>query len=499
MIFRWEADPPSDLYRQSSFRIDFPEPLDLSRVPERAWWTIALACLHPHWVFLKPCEVRLPVRLGPGEAETWLRLMDAQAATLEAYRRARPCGEGPGTAETSSSFRGGSDTERTVGILEGSASPAPWSPVPDSGRCAAAFSGGKDSLLQAALLSELTERPVLVCTTSPMPPLGDHSTARRRRVLSEISTRRDVELVEVRSDFRGCWDNGFSQRLGYTSSVNELTDTFLYFGSLLATGLALGASRLFLASEAEVQQNAEHDGWVIQHPHCMYSGVTQRALQALLAPAGVHYGSLTLPLWSAQVQGLLWKRYPDICDLQYSCWRVQDGESACGRCSQCLRISLCALAAGEDPGRMGMDLARVLWSMRHWTPTPLSEGGRQGLRAKVVGRSLQLQVVRHIQATPLGRVFNTLRKRPRWFLDPKVPAALCGYSFLRRRHRAFSAGEEPGYRAGFLRLIDPLLRERVAAVYAAHLKAEDDASHAAVLSRADSLARWIAEPIGGLG
>src|SRR5262249_25929701 len=218
------------------------------------------------------------------------------------------------------------------------------------------FSSGKDSLLQAALLCELTERPLLVTTTSPLPPLADHETERRRTVLATIQERRNVQLVEVHSDFRSIWDNGFAGH----PAVNELTDTFLYMSSLLVAGTALGNTRLFLASEAEVQANAVRDGRIVQHQHFMYSAATQRALGQLLAPYGIRFGSLTWPLYSIQVQQLLWARYSDLCDLQYSCWRVGPDEATCSQCEQCFRITMTALASGHNPERMGIDLRKVL-------------------------------------------------------------------------------------------------------------------------------------------
>src|SRR6202011_5214788 len=87
-------------------------------------------------------------------------------------------------------------------------------------RCAAAFSGGKDSLLQAALLCEITERPLLGATTSRMPPLHDHQTARRRQVLADLPARREVTLLEVESDFRASWQNDFPPTEGFPVSVN---------------------------------------------------------------------------------------------------------------------------------------------------------------------------------------------------------------------------------------------------------------------------------------
>src|SRR5207247_1412980 len=84
--FRWAVEPPSLLYRASRFTLRFPKELEISRIPESLWWTIALMCLHSHWPLLRPCRVSLPVRLGPGEVELWSRLLDAQVATLETYR-----------------------------------------------------------------------------------------------------------------------------------------------------------------------------------------------------------------------------------------------------------------------------------------------------------------------------------------------------------------------------------------------------------------------------
>ena len=50
----------------------------------------------------------------------------------------------------------------------------------------------------------------------------------------------------------------------------------------------------------------------------------------------------------------------------------------------------------------------------------------------------------------------------------------------------------PGYRAGFVRQVDALVRARVAAIFAAHFGAEAAAEHAGVLARSEALARWVA-------
>jgi hypothetical protein len=476
VTFRWTVDPPTPLYQRPAFTLRFPASVDLGRVPEHIWWVVALACLHPHWALLRPCRIELPVAIGASEAETWLRLTDAAVATLE-------------------SLRGTTHLGREIEIVEGGTRLVPVR-VADGERCATAFSGGKDSLVQAGLLAELTAKPLLVTTTSPLPKMHDHLTPRRRHVLAEIVRRRDVAHVEVESDFRACWANGYPYDLGYKVTVNELTDTLLYFGTTLATAVALGVSHLFLASETEVQQNGEWAGRVVQHPHFMYSTVTQRVLQALLKSAGVRYGSLTSPLHSYQVQGLLWTRYKDLRDLQYSCWQVGPGQSACSACQQCLRLALCALALGDTPRLMGVDLTRLLWAQRGWHPPCLEDETEAPLPGRLVEISLESQTCRFLQATPLSRVARVLAAEGAARLaHPRAWLALLSYARLRRR--AAGVGPAPGFREGFLPLIDPLLRDRIASIFREHYPAEPHVAYAAMLERSHRLVSWITEPLGG--
>ena len=482
VTFRWRVTPATPLYRTSEFTLQFPDGLDLSPVPDALWWTVALSCLHPHWALLRPCRIDLPIALAPSEVEVWQRLLDAAVFTLE-------------------SLRGTTRVERDIEIVADGPR-LDWTTALEPGRCATAFSGGKDSLVQTALLTELTPRPVLVTTTSPMLPFHDHLTARRRHVLREILARRDVTLVEVKSDYRATWTNEFPHTLGYPVSVNELTDTFLYFGALLAAAVALGVPHLFLASETEVQENADLDGRVVQHPHFMYSTVTQRALAALLKPAGIRYSSLTAPLHSEQVQQLLWTRYRDLRDLQYSCWQVPPDEATCSRCPQCLRLAMGVLALGDNPAPMGVNLPRLLRAMREWEPRRLhKENFKENfppLPQNLVGAALQRQTVRAIRATPLSRVGRAIVDgHLARVIDPKTWLAIRAYAMLRRRLAAYSVGPAPGFRAGFLSVIDPFVRDRVGKIFAAHFSPEEESSYAAVLARGHALARWITEPVGG--
>lgn len=474
VTFRWRIEPPRALYRAPQFTLSFPETIDLARVPPDLWWTIALVCLHSQWVLLRPCRVVLPVKLRAGEAETWLRLTDAQLTTLETYR---------GTA----------DFARQIEIIE-DGPPLNYTPLAAGDRCATAFSGGKDSLAQVGLLTELTARPVLVTTTSPMPTLEDHTSLRRRHVLNEITRRRDVTLIEVASDYRANFDHGFAQAQGYLISVNELTDTFIYTGALIAAGAALGATHLFLASEVEVQENVERDGRIVQHPHMMYSAVTQGALNRLLQPWGLSYGSLTTPLHSAQVQQLLWTRYADLRDLQYSCWRVKNDEAVCNNCSQCLRIALAALALGDHPARIGVQLGRLLRAMKDWTPLKLN--GAPELPQQMVSAHLHAQVMRSVQAiAPAAMIKALAQDRPQQLLARDGWEAWAVYRDLRRHATAYQPGPAPGYRHSFLPLLDPLLSDGVARIFAAHFAPQDGAAYNDVLTRSIALTEWITAPL----
>lgn len=467
--------PPTPLYRETRFSISFPAGVDLARVPPGLLFTVALLCLHAHWPLLRPCTVELPFRLAPGELGFWERILDAEIATLEAYRGTR-------------------DFSR-VTLLEGELPlPAPI-PFSETARCATAFSGGKDSLLQTGLLAELTNRPLLVTTTSPMPPLLDHQTPRRREVLRDVAARRDVELVEATSDFRATWDNNFADRLGYPVAVSEITDTFLYTAALVIAGAARGATHLFLASEAEVQENDVYEGRVVQHTHFMYSAATQRAVSSLLSPYGLHYGSLTWSLPSEQVLRLLWTRYPELSHLQYSCWRVGAEEATCSRCSQCLRLALGVLAAGGSPERMGIDLTRLFAAMKGWRPKAHPAGATL-LPRDTVGRALHESVVRSAKAVSIARVARALSGgRPRRLLSRDALEALFGYGRLRHALLEGKAPPAPGYRAGFHRLVDPLLRNGLGALLAANVPAEKEGLYAAVLERSEALTRRIVEPL----
>lgn len=476
VTFRWRIDPAPELYRRQEFSFNFPETLDLDRIPLSLWWRIALICLHSHWPLFRPCQVKLPIRLLPGEAECWSRLLEVQAMTLEASY-------------------GTKNLSRRIEILE-EGPELPIIPLPDSPRCVTAFSGGKDSLLQVGLLTELTPRTILVTTTSPMPPLEDHLTERRREVFDEIGRRRELTFVEVESDFRGNYDYYQPPSLEKYVPATTIHDTLLYLGSSLAAGYALGAPHLFLASEVEVNENREVDGQIIQHPHYMYSVVTQGAIERILAPFGIRYCSLTSPLRSYQVQELLWTRYRDISDLQYSCWQTRRGEKMCNTCSQCLRVALCALATGGRPSRMGVDWVKLLNSLHDWTPKPMARLTGETRPQEISSIHLHSQVARYLERLDWPVIGREIWRDSIWnLLRREAWRAIGSYRGLRRRAMATNPGPSPGYQPGFLRFVDPLIREELAAIYAASYQPAAGEEAFANADRAEKWIAWITEPL----
>jgi hypothetical protein len=459
VTFVWRVKPATTLYRTTSFMMAFPGSVDLSCVPDRLWWDIFLICLHPHWLLLRPCQVYLPLRLPASERQFWLQLLQNGADTLAAY----------GPERLRSDLLG-------ITIIGGELD-IPRTLVSGSG-FGTSFSSGKDSLLQAGLLCELTDRPLLVTTTSPMPPRATHETERRRTVLGAIRERRNIQLVEVHSDFRSIWDNGFAGHLGYPLAVNELTDTFLYVSSLLAAGTALGKTRLFLASEAEVQLNAVIDGKIVQHEHFMYSAATQRALGQLLVPYGIRFGSLTWPLYSIQVQQLLWSRYPDLCDLQYSCWLVQPGEATCSQCEQCFRIAMTALASGDNPERMGIDLRKVLCHVPDYVMTTYAP---RDWKVEAVVRDS----VCRVSLTHLASVLA--KGRLRVLASRETFRMLWNFYRLQLLARRAPRHRRAGVREAFFDWLDPELRDSVVGIYTHHFSREPRREHFGEYERSRAL------------
>jgi hypothetical protein len=471
VLFSWEVTPPSDLYLRSDFRLSFPPDLDIARVPPALWWRIAMICLHTHWALLRPCRVELPIRLGAGERDFWLRLIDAALVNLLEYG-GTPC---PG---------------RAVDLVEAGPALVPVALECTSERVAAAFSGGKDSLTQSALLAELTDHPLLVTITSPVPWANDHGGAARERAMREIVRRLPVELVEVGSDFRSCWNNGFTA--GTRLSVNEMTDVLLYQAATVAAAAANGISRSFLASEADLQYNLPCPGGLLQHRHFVATATTLTSLDALLRQFGLGLGSLTYPLHMPQVEGLLWRRYHEIADLQFSCWLALDGAQACGTCGQCSEVAFVLLAEGLSPTRAGIDPVAMLCARADWRPTQPQTPAPRMLHQT---RATRQHVWRCIQGVDVGQVEAILGRDPQTCDDSRVGEALDAYTAIRADLAELELPPAPGYIGGFLDLIDPDLRDPLREIFAEYFEPAPETEFAAMVARSNALTRRIAAPL----
>lgn len=473
--FQWDITPASELYARTDFRLSFPRQLDLQAVPRALWWRIALICLYPHWALLRPCRVELPVHLGEGEGEFWMRLIDNVAVQLEAY------GSAPRPGRAAELV----DAGPTLAAV----------PVGARGtRAAVAFSGGKDSLTLTALLAELTERPMLVTTTSPVAWARDNVGLARARTMAEIARRLPVDVIEVHSDFRTCWSLVLSGRDGCTFGINQLCDLPLFQAVTIAVAAATGTPRVFMASETDCQYNVACNGHVVQHPEFLGCAASQAALDSLLAKFGLRHGSLTYPLHMPYVQGLLLRRYGAIADLQFSCWQAPEGTQACSACPKCFQIALVTLAEGVSPREVGIDPVQVLCAFGDWRlDTPPAHGGPQLHEV----RSPRHHVVRCLHEMSTERVGSIVASDPVAREDARLGEALAVYARLRADALSMHIPPAPGYVAGFLQMIHPDLRGGLKAIFDQHFSPAPEREFAGIVHRSQALASWIAEPLKG--
>lgn len=475
--FSWHESRPSGLYRETRFHLTFPESIPLAGVPARLWWHVLVMCLHAHWPLLRPCVVRMPVRMDPGAKETWVRLLRCHADTLDAI----------GT---------GAPLSGDVAIIDGDEALPRADPLPDRLACAAAFSGGKDSLAQVGLLCEMRRPPLLVTTTSPHPTSRLEVSTFRARALAEVQRRRGLELAEVTSDFRGTWDNLLPRRRGYPLSLNEMADTFLYTAALAVAAYARGATRLLLASENEVSLNAVKDGVYLQHSHFMYSALTQAAMSALMRPLGLRLGSLTGSLESSMVQELVTRRYRDLADLQCSCWSGTATSRACSECAECRRLALVSLACGGSPSDQGVDMIRVL--ARMGAQRPKADSAYPHPPNWLVAQGFRRQYARAIHAiSPARMLWHLLRHHPKSLRDGSLVRAMREFAALRTRTLSEfpSPPEAARYRSGYLDLLDEPLRGELRRVLAQQFDAAPETEHQEQLGNLKRMIDHVTEPM----
>lgn len=372
----WTVEPSSPIYRETSFVLDFGDAMDPRDLPLKLWWTVVLLIIHPHWNLLRPCRVVLPVTLEPGEIEFWLRLLDQERVTLE-------------------KCRGTTDFERTIEIECLGPRLADEALPPAVDRWATAFSGGRDSLVQTGLLCELTTKPLLVNTCSPMPPLIDHESPFRQRALDEIRRRRDVELVVVKSNLRSIWPHYEApHQLGYKISMGQLGDPYLVTATTLAVAASRGIRSFTLATELDEGLSEEYHGRLAFYDfNIAYAPPMLTVIDRLAKRFGMNFSSLLLPFNHFQVQKLLRKRYSDLAHLQISCFFMEKAsEQSCSHCLKCIRGALLLLAMREDPRTIGIDLESMFTSPYHFEQVRLQRGDAVRYAASKIDRSYAHQL-----------------------------------------------------------------------------------------------------------
>ncbi len=474
VLFSWEVSPSTELYRRTEFRMSFPDEVEIARVPKAVWWRVMMICLHCHWALLRPCVVELPVRLGAAEREFWMRLCDNVAAQLETYGSAPRRGA------------------RSVVLADSGPGLAPVASAGGRARAVVAFSGGKDSLLLAALAAELTERPALVAITSPVPWARDHVGEARERALREISSLIAVDSLEVHSDFRTSWELEFPARDGCSLGTHELSDLPLYYGAMAAVAAAAGGGRGMLASEADIQYNAPGERGPLMHRDFLSPYPVQHALDVLLGGFGVRQGSLTFPLHMPQVVALLLRRYPALFELQFSCWQAPPGKQACSACPKCFQIALIALAEGVSPMTAGIDPIGALCAFGDWNLDAPTVHVRSALHEQ---RSSRDHVVRAVKGTSTDRVAAILQSDARTRENERRGEALATYARLRAQGMAMSPPAPVGYVAPFVSFVHRDLREPLRAVFADYFEPSTEPLFAAMAARATALGSWIAAPL----
>jgi hypothetical protein len=432
-----------------------------------------LLCLHSHWALLRPCRVELPVALGPGEREFWQRLVDHVTAQLEFYGSPPRLG-------------------RSVQIVDSGPPLGHHEVDAASERAAVAFSGGKDSLVLAGLAAELTERPLLVAITSPVPWANDHVGVGRDRVLNEIPQRLAIDVHEVFSDFRTCWELGFSTLDGCALGVHELSDLPLYQAATAVVAAASGAGTCMMASEADIQYNAASGGRLLLHREFPSCSVTQGALDALLGRFGMHQTSLTYPLHMAQVQGMLLRRYRHVAGLQFSCWQAPRDRQWCSSCEKCLQIAIITLAEGLSPTALGIDPISVLCENADYSLEPTGKVPRLHER-----RTSRDKIVRALQSVPTERAAALIADDLATRAENRLGQALAVYARLRAQALAKDVPPEPGYVTDFLDLVHADLRQPLRAILAQHFPPTEEPEFKAMSKRAQALASWIGEPLKG--
>lgn len=440
--FKWTESVNSKFYKKTEFYVEFPECIDLKDVPQSMLLLFHILCLHAHWTILSPCTVEIPIKLPLKQLEIINKLIQYYSVTLNFLNPENIKGE----VEIKEL---GEEIEKVI-------------PLNRSTKCAAAFSGGKDSLTSVGLLCEMGFSPILITTTSFLNGIHLENSIHKKRSLSEIQKRKELKLYEVKTNYRSIWNNLISRKMGYQLSINEITDTFLYVGSMLIIGYAKNVDNLFIASENEVSANIiSEQGEYIQHPHFMYSALTLSGMSTLFSLYGMRLFSLTTSLRSNMVQELLTKRYSELADLQCSCWKVTEQTKACSVCGECKRLSLVSLSVGGNPKDLGVNLIEMF--NNYEVPNISSIEEHDHISPKTIANiSFQNQYNLAYNRLNMIRLCSYLiLNQPKEFFTYSGWRAINKFRILKALHNELTINYSSSYMANYLEFIEEPFKSKL--------------------------------------
>ena len=266
----------------------------------------------------------------------------------------------------------------------------------------------------------------------------------------------EEEVVEVESDLRAGWVNEYPFSLGLPSTMNELSDVYLYYIAALIVAVSRGAGQVAIAAQSDSHEATLIDGRITLYHMVMSSAPVLRAITELAAPLGMRLDLPLAPIHYGQILALLYRRYPRLRDLQFSCFSQTGDQRACGVCVKCRRTVLPYVTFGGRASDLGVDIIELYLALQRFKVEASGTLPREFHRAW-----LARQVISAIQTMP-PRVaaLRLLREQPRALLTRRGWEALDTYRQAFQLARSVRIDRE-GCFEGFLQYVSELRRERV--------------------------------------
>ena len=159
---------------------------------------------------------------------------------------------------------------------------------------------------------------------------------------------------------------------------------------------------------------------------------------------------------------------------------MQPGEAACSKCEQCFRIAITALASGDNPERMGIDLHKVLGHAPDYITTTYATSVLPENWPAVVR-----DAVCRVSLTYLAYVLA--KGKIRMLVSRAVFRIVWDFYRLQLLARQAPRHRRAGVREAFFDWLDPELRDALVAIYTHHFPREPRREHFAEYERSRAL------------